>query len=104
MTSKTGVTRKFLLVNGLLLFASLALFAVGCHQGAEGDRCNPSLIPSSDECNSGLTCQVPSPCVEAFCCPMDLSSSSNSYCNGTATACSTPDAGTPTPTPDAGTD
>ena len=101
MKSKTGVTRKFVLVNGLLLFVSLALFAVGCHQGSEGDRCNPNLIPSQSECNSGLTCQVPSTCVEAYCCPMELSSSSNGFCNGTAC----PDAGTPPmSTPDAGTD
>jgi hypothetical protein len=102
MKSKTGVTRKFVLVNVLLLLVSLALFGVGCHEGAEGDRCNPDLIPSQSECNSGLTCQVPSTCVEAYCCPMQLSSSSNGYCNGML--CSMPDAGTPTPTPDAGND
>jgi hypothetical protein len=94
MKSKTGVNRKFVLMNVLLLLVSLALFAVGCHDGAEGDRCNPDLIPSQSECNSGLTCQVPSTCVEAYCCPMQLSSSSNGYCNGTL--CPMP--------PDAGTD
>jgi len=94
MKSKTGVTRKFVLLNILLLLMSLALFGVGCHEGAEGDRCNPDLIPSQSECNSGLTCQVPSTCVEAYCCPMQLSSSSNGYCNGTL--CPAP--------PDAGTD
>jgi hypothetical protein len=97
MTSKTAVTRKLVRMNVLLLLVGLALFAIGCHQGAEGDRCNPDLIPSQSDCNSGLTCQVPSPCVEAYCCPMQLSSSSNGYCNGTLCP-------TPTPTPDAGTD
>lgn len=82
MKSKIGVTRKFVLVNVLLLLVSLALFAVGCHQAAEGDRCNPDLIPSSDECNSGLTCQTPSTCVESYCCPTPASGSSNGYCNG----------------------
>jgi hypothetical protein len=93
MKSKTGVTRKFVLMNVLLALVSLALFAVGCHEAAEGDRCNPSLIPSQDECNAGLTCQVPgtSKCVEAFCCPTPASSSTNGNCNGTAC---TIDAGT----------
>jgi hypothetical protein len=99
MKSKIGVTRKFVLVNALLLVVSLALFAVGCHEGNEGDRCNPDLIPSQSECNSGLTCQVPSTCVEAYCCPEQASSSSNGFCNGML--CPPP---TPTPTPDAGTD
>ena len=96
MKSKIGVTRKFVLVNVLLLVGSLALFAVGCHEGSEGDRCNPDLIPSQSECNSGLSCQVPSTCVEAYCCPTNLSSSSNGFCNGTACPppMSTPDAGT----------
>lgn len=102
MKFKIGMTRKFVPLNVLLLLVSLALFAVGCHQGAEGDRCNPILIPSQSDCNSGLTCQVPSTCVEAYCCPMNLSSSSNGYCNGTL--CPMPDAGTPPATPDAGTD
>jgi len=92
MKSRTGVTRKFVFVNGLLFLVILALFGAGCHQGSEGDRCNPDLIPSQDECNSGLTCQVPSTCVEAYCCPMDLSSSSNGFCNGKS--CPVPDAGT----------
>jgi len=102
MTSKTGLTRKFVFMNVLLLLVSLALFAMGCHQGAEGDRCNPILIPSQSDCNSGLTCQIPSTCVEAYCCPMQLSSSSNGYCNGTL--CPMPDAGATPATPDAGTD
>ena len=103
MKSKTAVTRKFVLMNVLLLLVSLALFAVGCHEGSEGDRCNPDLIPSQSECNSGLTCQMPSTCVEAYCCPTDLSSSSNGFCNGML--CPMPDAGGASlPTPDAGTD
>jgi hypothetical protein len=100
MKSKTGVTRKLVRLNVLFLLVSLALFAVGCHEGAEGDRCNPDLIQSQSECNSGLTCQMPSTCAENYCCPTPASSSSNGYCNGML--CPQPTA--PTPTPDAGTD
>ncbi len=94
MKSKIGVSRKFVLMNVLLALLSLGLFAIGCHEGAEGDRCNPALPPAQDECNSGLTCQVPSTCVEAYCCPAPTSSSSNGYCNGMLCP----------PAPDAGTD
>ncbi len=92
MRSKIGVSRKFILMNVLLFLLSLALFAVGCHEGSEGDRCNPSLPPDQSECNSGLTCTVPSTCVAAYCCPAQASSSSNGHCNGTL--CPQPDAGT----------
>ncbi len=65
--------------------AALALAATAglaaCHQGAQGDRCNPALVETSaatspsgaayneDECNSGLACTVPPTCVIAVCCP-----------------------------------
>jgi hypothetical protein len=86
MKSSTGMSRKFGLWGVLLASLTLGLFAVGCHDGAEGDRCNPDLVPLSSDCNSGLTCQVPgtSACVEAFCCPTPASSSSNGNCNGIA--------------------
>jgi hypothetical protein len=92
MKSKT-VTRKFVIVNVLLAFLSLGLFSVGCHEAAEGDRCNPDLVPLSSDCNSGLTCQMPSTCAEAYCCPTPASSSSNGYCNGMLCP-PAPDAGT----------
>ena len=50
------------------LAAALSVGGIGCEQGAEGDRCNIDLV-GSDECNSGLTCVVPSSCVIAVCCP-----------------------------------
>jgi hypothetical protein len=94
MKSNIGVTRKFIVVNVLLAFLGFGLFAVGCHEAAEGDRCNPDLVPMSSDCNSGLTCQMPSTCVENYCCPTPASSSTNGYCNGTLCP----------PPPDAGTD
>jgi hypothetical protein len=71
--------------------ATLAL-GTGCKEGAEGDRCNPTLVAvQEDECNSGLTCQQSPTCPEAYCCPTPLTSSSNPFCNGSA--CPPPDAG-----------
>jgi len=54
----------------LTLVASLAACALllGCEQGAEGDRCNPDLVDTT-ECNSGLSCVTPSSCVISVCCP-----------------------------------
>jgi hypothetical protein len=59
----------------ILFLTALALTA--CQQGAQGDRCNPDLVQSGgatpqyneDECNSGLSCQVPPTCAIAVCCP-----------------------------------
>jgi hypothetical protein len=89
-------------MKGMKIWAGLAavvlgLVVVACEQGAEGDRCNPDL--SHDECNAGLTCQQPLPCVENYCCPVDRSTSTNPYCLGLPSACPTDDAGE-----DAGTD
>ena len=64
----------------MIRFIALALAALtlaACQQGAQGDRCNPNLIQpggavpqyNEDECNSGLTCQVPPTCAIAVCCP-----------------------------------
>ena len=81
-TAKTVVKRKFVVLNIFLVIVAAGFIAIGCHEGAEGDRCNPDLPPRADECNSGLTCQVPSTCVESYCCPTPASSSTNGYCNG----------------------
>ena len=48
--------------------AACALLAMGCEQGAEGDRCNPDLVDTT-ECNGGLSCVTPSSCVISVCCP-----------------------------------
>ena len=65
------------------LLVGVALVSVACHEGAEGDRCNPAAAANGeDECNSGLTCQQPFTCAENYCCPADLSSSTNPFCNG----------------------
>jgi hypothetical protein len=78
--------------NCLRFMATLATAVVllapsyACNEGAEGDRCNPSL--SHDECGAGLSCQTPSDpktgatCGESYCCPTPATSSSNSFCNG----------------------
>jgi hypothetical protein len=50
----------------LVLSVSAAL--LGCEQGAEGDRCNPDLVDTT-ECNSGMSCVTPSSCVVSVCCP-----------------------------------
>jgi hypothetical protein len=52
----------------LLGAASLPGLLLGCEQGAEGDRCNPDLVDTS-ECGSGLSCVTPSTCVISVCCP-----------------------------------
>jgi hypothetical protein len=70
---------------GLMLavpLAVLVLASTGCDGGREGDRCNPDL--SHNDCNDGLTCIVPSTCVENYCCPTPASASTNPYCNGMA--------------------
>ena len=78
--------------------AALALLA--CKGGEEGDRCNPKL--SHDECNTGLSCQQPGTCVESYCCPANLSSSTNPFCHGDL--CPPPlDAGAPPSPTDGGT-
>jgi hypothetical protein len=63
--------------SAALVAAVSALALPACQQGAEGDRCNPDLIQSggatpaynADECNSGLSCQIPPTCGNAYCCP-----------------------------------
>jgi len=80
------------------LAASLVLAALACNQGSEGDRCNPiSAANGHDECGSGLVCHNDIPgCPEAYCCPSDLSKSSNAFCQpgcngGAASACTAGD-------------
>ncbi len=63
-------------------FAAAALITLqaACDGGREGDRCNPNL--SHVGCNDGLSCVMPSTCVESYCCPSDLTKSTSAYCNG----------------------
>jgi hypothetical protein len=80
------------------VLAFIGVAAIGCHEGHEGDRCNPiSAANGEDECDSPLTCQTPSTCVESYCCPADPSMSTNPFCNGLMCPA-------PTASPDAGTD
>lgn len=70
----------------VLVLAGAAVVSAACVQGGEeGDRCNPNL--SHDECGSSLTCQQPSPCVESYCCPANLATSTSAYCRGDPAAC-----------------
>ena len=62
------------------LACALGALGAGCDIGDEGQRCNPDL--SHDECNAPLTCQQPVGCAENYCCPANLSASTNPYCNG----------------------
>jgi hypothetical protein len=55
----------------------VVVIALGCEQGREGDRCNPSL--SHDECGSNLSCQQPENCPENYCCPIS-GASTNAFC------------------------
>ncbi len=71
----------------------LALTISGCDGGREGDRCNPDL--SHNDCNDGLTCVVPSTCVENYCCPTPSSASTNPYCNGMACPMAATEANSP---------
>lgn len=82
MKSSKRTLRKIVIINAFLAVLTAGLIAVGCHQGGEGDRCNPALPPDQDECGANLTCQTPSTCVENYCCPTPASSSKNGYCNG----------------------
>jgi hypothetical protein len=76
---KFSIFSKHLLLVGAGSFvAVLAASLAGCDTGNEGDRCNPDL--SHNECNSGLVCTQPTDCPENYCCPTDVTSSSNSYC------------------------
>jgi hypothetical protein len=87
---RVGVT--FTRVAGAMVFAlglTTASLEPGCALGGgggEGDRCNPDL--SHNDCNSGLTCQVPADpvtgatCGESYCCPTPATGSPNGYCNG----------------------
>ncbi|MDP9149129.1 MAG: hypothetical protein M3O36_04190 [Myxococcota bacterium] len=79
--------------SALLLLAGLTVTETGCDGGREGDRCNPVL--THNDCNDGLVCGQPATCAEAYCCPVNASSSSNPYCNGQA--CPQPDTGAPSP-------
>jgi hypothetical protein len=88
ISNDSGVKR--LGAIGLALLG-LGLVIVACEQGGEGDRCNPDL--SHNECNSGLTCQQPLPCVENYCCPVDPSTSTSPYCQGSPSVCPSEDAG-----------
>jgi hypothetical protein len=82
-TAKTVVKRKFFILSIFLVIVTAGFIGIGCHEGGEGDRCNPDLPPNADECGGGaLTCQTPSTCVESYCCPTPASSSTNGYCNG----------------------
>ena len=83
--------KAFLHITVSVLVALSALVVAACDSGGEGDRCNPDL--SHDECGDGLSCQQPGTCVESYCCPSDLATSSNPYCNGQACPAASTDAG-----------
>jgi len=63
--TRTTRTNSLFLLAATLLSAALAM---GCEQGAQGDRCNPDLVDTT-ECNSGLNCVTPPSCVVSVCCP-----------------------------------
>jgi hypothetical protein len=89
---KRSISFRVVALAGIVL--GTVLFGTACHEGAEGDRCNPvAAANGEDECNSGLTCQSPFTCVESYCCPANLSSSTNPFCNGMMCPAA-PDAGT----------
>ena len=102
MKSSMNVSRIFSPLWALLAVLTAGLLVVGCHQGAEGDRCNPDLPANESDCNSGLTCQMPSTCAENYCCPTPASSSTNGYCNGML--CPQPDGSTSSTPTDGGAD
>src|SRR5579872_154111 len=82
VNSKTRRTSSRIMSLAALV-VGMVLLGAGCHEGAEGDRCNPvAAANGEDECNSGLSCQTPFTCVESYCCPADLATSTNPFCNG----------------------
>lgn len=99
MTNRVSSNRNLSWWIGVALLALVGVFFIfmgmACNEGREGDRCNPvSAANGEDECGSGLSCQMPSTCVENYCCPKDPSTSTNGYCNGML--CPAPaDAGSP---------
>lgn len=73
---------------GIVGLVLAAVYGTGCELGGkEGDRCNPLVL--HDECNSSLHC-TRATCSEAYCCPVDRSSS-DPHCN--AAGCPDADAG-----------
>jgi hypothetical protein len=91
MTTRTYafIHRHFLVA----LVVGLSAVALGCEQGAEGDRCVLAL--SHNDCNSGLVCTQPSLCPETYCCPPNVTSTSSPYCQegcngGAAAICEAP--------------
>jgi len=94
LMSKDVVTHAMFAAR--MAFAALvAATALGCEPGGgEGDRCNPDR--SSNECGDGLTCGQPPFCPESYCCPANVTPSSNAFCQpgcagGAASACAAGD-------------
>jgi hypothetical protein len=58
----------FTLGTWLAVVVAAPASLLACEQGAQGDRCNPDLVDTT-ECNSGLSCVTPSSCVISVCCP-----------------------------------
>jgi hypothetical protein len=65
-----------------IVAATIFLLGAACNEGHEGDRCNPKLFHDENQCGHGLACQMPSTCVESYCCPSDPTTSTNPFCNG----------------------
>jgi hypothetical protein len=97
----------------VVLAAAMSAGGFGCEQGAEGDRCNIDLV-DSDECNSGLTCVVPSSCVIAVWCPTSppysdpqcecFANPNGSACRNSCSVDAAYDTGSAPAPPDAGKD
>jgi len=86
MTSNSQKNRKSSFTRIISCAFAVVLLAGGigaCDGGKEGDRCNP-LQTDHNECGAGLSCQMPSSCVENYCCPTPASKSSDPYCNGSS--------------------
>jgi hypothetical protein len=95
MSNEHSSTHKSMTTK-ISAFAIVALLATaitnGCDGGHEGDRCNPDQT-DHNECGAGLTCQLPAPCAENYCCPTPASKSSNPFCNGSGCPAAPEDAG-----------
>lgn len=85
------MNRLVFLLSAFVIAAAVA----GCTGPGQGERCNPLLF--SDECSGGNSCQTPTGCAVAYCCPPPdkVTASTSPNCR----VCPTDDAGT---TDDAG--
>ncbi len=78
-------------ILGCFGIVGLLLFGIDCRP-AQGERCNPLLFNTDDQCSEGLSCIYPNHCGVAYCCPPpDMGTPAT---DPNCQACPAPDGGT----------